>query len=167
MRTMGVLLAFLAASVPAVSSAGSASFPHYLVNPITTQGDGSVIGVFSAIHVSNILTVPQTVKIVLYNVDGTPLANYPVSVWNASLSHYDTTTDANGALQVTLGGLAQLGVQLTPSAAPVGGWGTVEGTSGYNKSLIADVEEFGRLPATGYPGTAYNVSFAVNAGAPF
>jgi len=165
MKKVGVLLAVLTASIPAVSSAGTAYFPHYLVNSVATQADGSIVGVYSAIHVSNVSGTTQTVTIELHDLSGTPLANHPVKVWNASWGVSSATTDASGRIQVTLVAMGALSVELEPSSFPASGWGKITGTD--PAALIADVTEYGRLPAYAYPGTAYSVSYVVNGGAPF
>jgi hypothetical protein len=165
MKKLGIVLALVAMVAPGVSRAETAYFPHYLVNPISTQADGSTVGVYSAIHVSNVSGTAQTVTVVLHQMSGAPLAYYPVSVYVASMTPYAATTDANGAVQVTLPALGALSVELQPAGYAAAGWGTITGTTGYK--LIADVTEYGRLPAVAYPGTSYSVSYAVNGGNPF
>lgn len=159
------LLCAVLLAVPGVSFAGTGYVPHFHVNPSSTDSDGTPIGVYTALHVSNIAPNVQSVTITLRHASGEPLAAYPVMVWIASAGPYEMTTDASGVVQFSLAPMASVDVQLQPGASAVSGWATIAGSS--NFALIAGVAQYGKLPADGYPGAAYSVSYVVNGGAPF
>lgn len=169
MRKIVLLVLSILICIPGIALAGNAYLSEYLVNPVTTMPNGAKSGVWTAIHVTNILSIPQTVTVVLYNMDGTPLANYPLSVYNGAIPGSAASTNSNGEISVVVQGMSKLAVEMLPSDAPHGGWGIIKGsvTSGIGASLlVADANSYGALPDA-YAGTAYNKSIPINGGNPF
>jgi len=164
MKKLSVLLMALAITIPSAASAGSANVSYWHNEPVATQPDGTVTGIWSAFHITNLLTVPQTVKITLRNIDGTPAAYHALSVHNGYLYGSPGSTDGNGQLIVEVPAGALLAVQINPDAGPAAGYAIIEGTA--SKSLVASAVIYGRLPLA-YAGSAFNYSVPVNGGSPF
>ncbi len=165
MKKLSVLLMVLALTIPSAASAGSANVSYWHTEPVATQPDGTVVGIWSAFHITNLLTVPQSVRIVLRNIDGTPAANHPLGVHNGTINGYPASTDGNGEFVVTVSAGALLAVEIDPVGdMTTAGYAIIEGTA--SKSLVASAVIYGRLPLV-YAGTAFNYSVPVNGGSPF
>lgn len=170
MLLMGIITWF---AIPSLmlskhKSESIAYLSEYLVNPIAVMPNGVKSGVWTAIHITNILNVPQTVTVTLYNMDGTPLGNYPLSVYNGTLPGSAASTNNNGEISVVVQGMTQLAVEIVPSDAPHSGWGIIKSSliSENKATLIADANSYGALPDA-YAGTTYNKSIPINSGNPF
>ncbi len=143
---------------------GKATLSYFLVNPRQTLPNGIVTGVRTDIHVINLLADPQNITVTLYNMDGSPLANYPVDLYNGSTTLSTASTNSEGSVVAEVRGKTQLAVSIGSDGFVRAGYGTIMGSvKAPSNRLIADAQVRGIL----LDGTSYSISVPINGGMPF
>lgn len=176
-----IIISFLIAlvMVPGIALSGEAYLPYFKVD--YSQGtliwNGSQDFVVTDIHITNISKKKQQVSVLLYNNDGAPLENQPVSLALGSDAPIQTITNSDGTVSVDLKARSQCTLQIQPVADVAGltGYGIIVGKTSHvdhdksnGHSLLAHAVVYGVADQNGF-SWMQSISFSVpvNGGNPF
>lgn len=156
-KILGVIV-MLGMLVPAAAHSGSGYFT-FSVQPAMYPLN---YWVSTGVHISNVATVAQSITIQFFNMDGTPLANFPYTyrLGNNPVTFAQGTTDAQGRATLQVPGLGSAYLSLNTDGVLHSGLGIITGSISHG--VIANV-----LINTPDNPPAFSIPITVNGGSPF